>query len=299
MDAIRDILPKVEKSNYVPPVYPSDKIYPAELAALFSNPRAIKLEVSGPPSACWNCGGSQMMLVYIIRSGPYQSPNGKKVKWLEGEGVAPGWYDGETHAAACPRCQGDAWKEYLRANCGLKDDDLNKSVESFKADGPYFVKEPAKTMARSYLAMNTNPSGFITFWGEPGRGKSHLLKGMVNGFRGLGVFSQYINASDLLSKIRDLFSDDRGGVAVEALIHHYRNVRVLAIDELDQINLTNWTRQTIHRLLDTRYEDANLLTILAMRNPYELPEDLDYLSSRILGGDSVRVDGDDMRWGKK
>jgi DNA replication protein DnaC len=301
MEAVQDILPKVKNSpTYVPPVYPDDKIWPAELAALCrDNPKAIKLQIEGLPAVCWNCGGAGMMFVYVIRSGPYPMPNGAKVKWLAGEGVAAGWYQGETHSAPCPRCQGDAWKEYLRANCGLKDNDLRVSIEAFKAEGIYFVKETAKNTARQLLAMNTNPSGFVTFWGEPGRGKSHLLKGLVNGFRGVGVFSQYTNMSDLLGKIRDLFSDDRGGVAVEALIHHYRNVRVLAIDEIDQVTYTPWVKQTIHRLLDTRYEDPCLLTILALRDVNKLPEDLEYLRSRMFGGECIEVCGDDMRWGKK
>lgn len=308
MTQIQDVLtqlPEVIPVQEDPPAGPEKfydtRIWPAELLAILkNNQRSTKLLVDGPALACQNCGGSGRMFVYTWTGGPYRQPNGGKVKWLEGDGIVSGWYQGETHVAPCPRCNAEAWREYLRANCGLKGDDLNVSVETFKASGPLlFAKEPALLTARSLLSMNTSPSGFVTFWGEPGRGKSHLLKGLVNGFRGLGVFAQYINGADMIADIISRFSDERGGIAVEAVIRQYRNVRVLAIDELDQVSLSTWTKQTLHRLLDTRYEDESLLTVMAMKSsPEQLPVELDYLASRMKPG-AVEIGGPDMRAHRK
>lgn len=301
-DTIRDVitnmdLPRGEPiGGYAPVPIPDDRIWPAELKALFDNPNAVKLQIEGPAIACINCGGAGMLFVYVWIRGPFSSPNGGKVKWLSGDGIESGWYIGETHSAPCPCCQGDAWREYLQANCGLHDKDLYITLEGFKSGGPYLEKEEAKKAAAGLLAQNKTPKGFVTFFGEPGRGKSHLLKGIINGFRGIGVYARYINAADLIQEIRDHFSDERGGVAVESVIQHYRKVRVLAIDELDQVQLTEWTKQTLHRLLDSRYESGNLLTVLAMRpTPEQLPDDLAYLISRIRGGVAVHVRGGDMR----
>lgn len=300
MDTIQDVLPPVSDTNterIIPLNYCDDHIWPAELEALVkSNQHAVKLIVNGPTCACWNCGGSGLMFVYVWVRGPFQTPNGR-VKYLEGEGVAvPGWYQGEMHTAPCPRCQGDAWREYLRSNCGLKGNDLDVSLEMFRVRGVHKAKEYPLSIARSLLAMNAYPSGFITYYGETGRGKSHLLKSLVNGFRGIGVFSQYINATDMLEGIKERFSDSQGQIAVEEVIRHYKRVQVLAIDELDKVNLTNWTKQTLHRLLDSRYEDSGLLTVLAMQmHPDRLSDDLDYLRSRIIGGTPVEVAGEDMR----
>jgi hypothetical protein len=277
---------------------PDGRIWPADLVALLDNPKATKLLVDAPDNAvanlCRNCGGARLMFVFVSVSGPYAQPNGGKVKWLPTP--VPGWYTGETHSSPCPRCTGEAWKDYLRANCGLKGDDLSVSLEQFRVTGDFAEKQLAQRAARNMLGMNERPEGFVTFWGQPGRGKSHLLKSLVNGFRGIGVRSRYVNASDLIAEIRDMFGDDRGGIAVEAAIRETRQIPVLAIDELDQIAHTPWVMQTMHRLLDTRYESSGLLTVLAMKNnPDSLPEDMAYLASRISGGVPVEVEGCDVR----
>ena len=277
---------------------PDDRLWPADLAAILeNNPHAVKLQIEGTPTACPNCGGFGMLGIYVWIRGPFQVPGaGVKVKWLNTDGLAPGWYTGESHYSPCPCCQDDQWREYLRANCGLKGKDLNISLETFKASGPYFEKEEARGVARGLLAMNDYPAGFVTFYGGVGRGKSHILKALVNGFRGVGAYARYVNAADLIQEIKDHFSDGNGGIVVEETIRHYRKVRVLAIDELDKVKLTEWTLQTLHRLLDTRYESAGLLTVLAMNTkPEDLPGDLEYLSSRISGGVAVEVVGGDMR----
>lgn len=305
MDAIQDVLrdipaPEADHDHRAPARPPMDeRLWPADLKALLDNKNGVPMQIEGVPGACPNCGGVGMMTVYMIQRGPFQSPGGGKVKWLEGPGLAPGWYTGEMHYSPCPCCQEDRWREYLRANCGLEGKDLSISLEGFKAGGPYFQKEAALTVARGLLAKNQYPGGFVTFWGKPGVGKSHLLKSLVNGFRLLGVYSRYINAADLINEIRDRFGDGAGGGRVEEAIRHYRKIRVLCIDELDKIySFSGWTLQTLHRLLDTRYESAGLLTALAMNKaPEDLPGELEYLASRISGGVALDVGGDDMRPG--
>ena len=306
MDAIQDVLNDLEapavdvstqtESTPAAPVF-DDRLWPAELKALLGNPHAVKLEIVGVPNLCPNCNGAGIMQIFTWLRGPMRAPNGGKVKWLEGPGLAPGWYTGETTSAPCPVCQEDGWREYLRANCGLKGADLTVSVESFLARGPYSAKAPALQAARRLLGQNASPKGFVTYYGEPGRGKSHLLKGLVNGFCGIGVYARYTNAADLLQEFRDHFSDNNGGVAVEAGIQHYRKVKVLAIDELDKVQLTDWSAQTLHRLLDARYNAQDeLLTVLAMNAaPDQLQEKLAYLTSRMSGGIAVEVAGSDMR----
>ncbi len=303
MTQIQNILsgyevPQIDDHSPASPRVPLDeRMWPAELVALLDNPRAVKLEIPGLPTLCPNCGGAGMMMIYVWTRGPFQQPTGGKVKWLEGEGISRGWYQGETHTAPCPVCQEDGWREYLRANCGLHGPDLEVTLSSFLAGGIYFEKEPALLSAQMTLALNRSPGGFLTFCGQPGRGKSHILKSLVNGFRGIGIYSRYMTAADLIGEIRDHFGDDRGGTLVEAAIAHYKRVRVLAVDELSELQLTDWARQTLFRLLDSRYTDrGSLLTVLAMKgNPEELPDDLAYLASRISGGLAVEVSGPDMR----
>lgn len=60
-----------------------------------------------PVRSCENCRGSGVVLAFVIQSGPYNSPNGTKVKWLENpNGLSSGWYSGEMIVDTCPVCNG-------------------------------------------------------------------------------------------------------------------------------------------------------------------------------------------------
>ncbi len=81
--------------------------WPGELAALVNTSRVVELLPSGEyHHKCQNCGGIGVMILYVIHSGPYNSPEGK-VKWLdfaEGDGRKSGWYSGELKIDWCPVC---------------------------------------------------------------------------------------------------------------------------------------------------------------------------------------------------
>ena len=145
--------------------------------------------------------------------------------------------------------------------------------------------------------MNHQPSGFVTLWGGYGRGKTHLMMSLVNGFRKINVVSSYSRLSDLLADIRAKFGDEHGAVSTEQVIDEYRRVRVLCVDEINGVNLTSWTLETINRLLDFRYGKRNeMLTVMALNiAPAQLPVEMQYLSSRMNEGTVLEVGGVDVR----
>ena len=153
------------------------------------------------------------------------------------------------------------------------------------------------TLRQSALEARHQPTGFVTFWGAPGVGKSHLLKGLVNFFRVGGVYARYALAADLLAEIRQHYSQPDPAATARTALQGYHNVRVLCLDELDTIRLTAWSREIIFHLLDGRFNQRSLLlTALALRSaPDELPSEWDYLQSRLRGGTLVAVGGLDMR----
>lgn len=271
----------------------------------------------GFPQECPNCGGHKIMMVFLIEQGPFQSPNGGKVKYLELDeptitieydkdgneikrvkrGERSGWYTGEMHAAHCPACQGGRMEAYVAANCGLDENGMRISLEDFKTVGTLDKKRPALDAARALLGMNREPSGFVTFLGDYGVGKSHLLKGLVNGFRQIGVLARYSTLADLLGDIREKFGETSGSRAVEEVIENYRRARVLCVDEIDKVNLTGWSKETIFRLFDSRWQESDkLLTVMASNTaPEAFPAEMGYLRSRINGGVVVDVPGPDVR----
>ena len=281
-----------------------NRLWPPEAQALASNPRAIPMDRGPYPNICQNCGGTGSMLVYVIDSGPYLSP-GDKSKWLD---LKPdqnmperpsrsGWYNGELKWFNCPVCRDGRLEAWLVKNCGLDGADLHVSMSDYR---PMPGKTEALACARSLLAQNANPAGFVTFYGAFGTGKSHLLKSIVNGFCQIRVQARYAVLSDLLADIRERFSDAQGNIAVEAAIEQYRQIPVLCIDEVadpSRANLTGWTQETIFRLLDSRYNRrSELLTVLATNvKPDHMAPQWGYLSSRMDGGQVIEVAGDDMR----
>ena len=274
-----------------------DRIWPDELAVHQSNPAAIPMLADGRETECLNCGGSGVMMVYLVERGPLRSPSGK-CKWLDfADPRKSGWYAGELVVAHCPVCHGGQWEAFLTKNCGLTGADLRVTLDEFK---PKPGKAQALKAARELLAAGAEPAGFVTFYGAYGTGKSHLLKGLVNGFRAAGVRARYATLPDLLADIRDRFGDDRGGVAVEEAIDAYQRIPVLAVDEVadpDRANLTGWAKETIFRLLDARYNRrSEVLTAMASNvRPEQMTAEWGYLRSRMGGGLVVEVGGEDMR----
>lgn len=280
------------------------RLWPRELEPLKANPKAMPIAPGPFPDKCSNCGGYGVMMVYVIDCGPYETPAGN-VKWLDlpenpDNPQTPsrsGWYSGKLEVAFCPVCREGRMDAYIQQNCGLTGTDLLVGIEDFMTTGVNAEKAEAKHVAQSLLAMNHQPSGFVLYTGGYGVGKTHLLKSLVNGFRKIRVMAHYSTMTDLLVDIRERFGSDNGVRAVESAIEDLRRAKVLCIDEIDRVNLTGWAKETIFRLLNSRYEErGDLLTVMATNLALdEMPPELGYLASRFSGGIVVRVPGPDMR----
>jgi len=243
---------------------------------------------------CPNCGGLSNMIAFYVDSGPYQNPpgapRGKAIKWINGS-----WFIGGLHSEPCPVCAGFQKHTWLLRMSRLEGLDQEIRLEQFMS---MKGKEAAKDIAASLLSQTPYPAGFCTFYGEFGVGKSMLLKALVNGFRVAEVTAAYSTMADLLAEVRDEFGSDARNAA-ETLIQEFRSVRVLAIDEIDRVNMTPWASETMFRLLNGRYSAQDrMLTVLASNSaPAQLPEQLQYLASRMTDGIIIEIGGMDVRPG--
>jgi DNA replication protein DnaC len=280
-----------------------NRLWPDELVGYLERDNAVEILPASLTQVCRNCGGSGMMMLFIVSSGPHRYPTGK-CKWFDyvdadgkPDSARSGWYNGEMKIGSCPVCQSGRMEAYLLANCGLKDSDLEIRLSGFDTGGMNAGKRPAYETAGALLGQNRDAAGFVTFVGGYGVGKSHLLKALVNGFRSIRVVSHYNTMSGLLAEIRARFGDDNGVKRVEDVIDYYSGARVLAVDEVDRVNLTGWAQETVFRLLDARYtERESLLTVMATNtDPARFAAELGYVASRINGGLVVPVPGPDMR----
>jgi DNA replication protein DnaC len=263
--------------------------WPSELRELARQmPDKVWGEVKEPeyPTDCPNCGGLGVMSVFVKAD---NSPNGKALVISAANGKTALGY---RVRAFCPVCQDDQRGAWLIRFSGLSGNDLDVRFDDFR---PLDGKKEARTRAGQLLSMTPRPVGFVSFYGGFGVGKTMLLKGLVNCFRLAGVPSVYITMADILAEVRGLFNDPSIDAA-ETLIRRYKHHQVLAIDEVDRVNLTGWAQETAFRLMDARYtvREAALTMLATNSDPANMPQGLEYLGSR-MAEDMIHLGGLDMR----
>lgn len=155
-------------------------------------------------------------------------------------------------------------------------------------------------VCRRFIAK---PSGMITIHGGPGNGKTMALQAVVNAMLDKNIESVYVTAFDLISFIRSAFTQDKKTKLIEitddnayARLQRFERVRVLAVDELDKVKLTDWVLEQLTDLIDRRYrmaEDGQGGTLIAMNDDLDnLPA---WISSRLKRYTVIHNADDDMR----
>jgi DNA replication protein DnaC len=131
------------------------------------------------------------------------------------------------------------------------------TLDSFKAELP--GASPGYTIARSWLARydpKTEGKGLV-LEGEPGRGKTHLLCGILRElvFKH-GVAVRFVEFTHLLSTMKESF-DKRGGDPVR--LTSLARTPVLAIDELGKGRKTDWEIAIIDEIVSRAYNHGSML----------------------------------------
>ncbi len=146
--------------------------------------------------------------------------------------------------------------------------------------------------ARSIAA---NPKGWLTLWGTYGPGKTHLLAATVNACTKHRIAAIYYTLPDLLDKLRGSYGVDGFSGLFDRLVA----VRVLALDEVDKVRLTDWAIEKVYQLIDARYRELDrLATLFAMNIEPDPSEDvMGYLFSRMhdYRNQVIEVGGGDAR----
>ncbi len=242
------------------------------------------------PNDCENCGGSGYMYAKVAESGPYDSPPGGLHFFID---ELMKYFIGETISALCPVCKGNHVMNRKLNPCGLSGDDLFSSFDDF-------INLPGNEQARSTMEKiifsSKNPCGIVTISGGFGTGKTRLAKISINEARKQNLHVLYTTAPDLLGELRESYSIS-GEWGFEKILAKFKRAEVLAIDEIDKVNITPWALETLFRIVDMRYELRTVkLTIFTMNTrPDDLPEALGYLSSRLKEGLIIEVTSPDVR----
>jgi DNA replication protein DnaC len=95
------------------------------------------------------------------------------------------------------------------------------------------------------------PRGWLTFAGGYGVGKTLLVYAALNHLADLGMYGCYLTAPDLIDGLRALI---REGGDPDARLRRWIEAPLLAVDELDKYDQTEFAEKTIFRLFHARYQ---------------------------------------------
>jgi DNA replication protein DnaC len=147
--------------------------------------------------------------------------------------------------------------------------------------------EKAVRYARTCLERK---SGFLTLWGGPGNGKTHILQALVNEARRSHIRAVYVNLVDLIGWVQEAYNEGQAGekTTYRKKVARMADVDFLMVDEFDKIKGSAWTDQFRADLFDKRYRkalDGLCLTVFAMnKSPWTIFDDAQEFLSRLRDG---------------
>lgn len=276
----------------VNPILPKDADADAREAAAVGR-RWWVCNPKGYPDACPNCGGLGHLWLRFLDGGPYRSPpltvRPKSSTWIN-----DGWYIVENRYYPCPACTDPRLRiAYLWERSGLEPAERAWRIDYIDGEPG---KEAALEEARGLLAQIPRPVGLYVFSGGLGVGKSGLMRSIVAQSIIAGVSAHYCVAEDLLAEIRSTFQSDARITEAEVLAI-VGSFQVLAIDEIEKVGDTAWSRAELMTILDARYRrsDTQATLIGTNCNPEQMPQGFEYLQSRMSDGIRVPVGGRTLR----
>lgn len=110
-------------------------------------------------------------------------------------------------------------------------------------------------------SFRARPVGWLTFGGAYGVGKTALIYAALNELAARGRHGRYTTAPELIDRLRNLV---RAGGDVDRYLDRWCEAPLIAVDELDKYDPTEFADKTIFRLFNARYQrHATAGTLLA------------------------------------
>jgi len=169
---------------------------------------------------------------------------------------------------------------------GILVDDLNRFIWPNVQDinGAFRVRD-------KIFEILERGHGWIFLFGNPGTGKTTLLKTTITELVKAGIPAKYTNMSSIIDDLRASFDHSQPSQEILFRLHKWQNADILAIDEFDRVNMTEFAQDRQFRLMDERYQSAlNQKTVTIMASNMPPTSFGDYLSDRILDRQFVVVD---------
>jgi DNA replication protein DnaC len=130
------------------------------------------------------------------------------------------------------------------------------SLDNFKSDpnsSPNIAFRYACRLVLDYPAVDRG----LLFMGPVGVGKTHLAVAILKGLIEKGVPCLFYESGSLLKQIQDSYNPISNTSELRVLAPVYQ-AEVLVMDELGSTIPTDWVRDTIYQIINTRYNDKKL-----------------------------------------
>ena len=160
---------------------------------------------------------------------------------------------------------------------------LNCKVENFdlKRPGASQSHMRASLIARKFIEEWKTRDRGLMFVGPVGVGKTHLsvaiLKTLIEDCGVRGIFCDF---SDLLERIKATFSRTNPDNADDVLAP-YRDAELLVLDELGALRPTDWVRDVLYGLINTRYNRQRLTIVTSNYSDAPVRQGEEKLEDRI------------------
>jgi DNA replication protein DnaC len=123
-----------------------------------------------------------------------------------------------------------------------------------KNDTQYFAHSFASRLVEEFPAVETG----LLFMGSVGVGKTHLAIAVLKELIGKkGVSCLFYESGSLLKAIQDSYNPVSQSSEMRVLAPVYQ-AEVLVLDELGATVPTNWVRDTLYQIINTRYNNKKL-----------------------------------------
>jgi len=138
-------------------------------------------------------------------------------------------------------------------------DSKSPSEADGKQVSPFIAKDAAVNFIRQYPHLLQQKG--ILFMGSCGVGKTHLAVAVIRELiEKKGVACIFYDFRDLLKEIQASY-DQQSQISELTVLEPVLNTEVLLLDELGSSKVTDWMRDTLTYILNTRYNE-NLTTII-------------------------------------
>jgi DNA replication protein DnaC len=126
--------------------------------------------------------------------------------------------------------------------------------------------------------MKRQNVGFL-FWGAPGNGKSYLSFCIANRLLQNFVPVIAISSIGILNRIKQTYNNHGKEGEVE-VINSLKNASLLVLDDLGAENDTDWSKEKLYEIIDSRIRDQKPMIVTTNLTP-------DQLRKKLTGEDNV------------